>query len=533
MMDADTPARAAHFLQQGLDAAGADRVDDAIACFRRAVGLQPGLSVAQANLGLLLGATGQHAAAEAPLRAALAALPANPALHNALGTALQALNRPAEAEACFLAALAVQAHFAPAHANLGLLLQDRGELELAIAHYRQALASAPDHAQALNNLGNCLRQQGALDEARETFERLLALRPHQLEAHCNLAQLKTYRPGDPQVDAFLAQRHRLPSLPEHGRIRYWFTAGKMLEDQGRFDESFAAYAEGNRLKRAQTPWDEDTQFDIQRRVVATFTRELLRRHTGDDGEPVDGPVPVFIVGMPRSGTSLLEQVLATLPGVHGAGELTDLTEVLQSAADDHPPGEFRFPESLAGYSTAEFRRLGRRYAARLRRLAPQATHVVDKLPANFIHLGLIHLMLPNARIVHAMRDPMDSCFSCYSQLFNGDNLAFAYDLQTLGRYWQEYDAMMRHWHAVLPPGRVLDLPYETLVADFEQQARRLVAHLGLPWDERCLGFHAHQRVVKTASVAQVRRPLYRSSVARWKAFERHLGPLQALVKPRP
>jgi hypothetical protein len=327
----------------------------------------------------------------------------------------------------------------------------------------------------------------------------------------------------------VSQRHRLETLPHDGQVRYWFTLGKMMEDIGRHDDSFAAYAQGNRAKNERTPWDEATHLDLQRRIIATFSREKLARHAV--APAAEGPTPIFILGMPRSGTSLLEQVLATLPNIHGAGEITWLPETLHDAAADFGQADYRFPESLEGASDAELLALGRRYIERVRELAPHASHVVDKLPDNFQHVGLIHLMFPGARIVHSMRDPMDSCFSCFSRLFIADNLGFTYDLGAVGRYWVSYHELMRHWHAVLPPGRILDVSYERMVGDFENQARRLVAYLGLPWDDRCLGFHNNRRVVKTASVAQVRRPIYRTSVARWKHYEAHLGELLDIVAP--
>jgi tetratricopeptide (TPR) repeat protein len=562
-----TQDAAGGLLQAGIAAAGEGRAEDAIARFREAVALRADLVPAQANLGLLLVASGRAAEAEPPLRVACARLPHDPVLRNALGVALEALQRPAEAEAAFRAALLAAPGMAEAHANLGHCLrrlgrlheaaahyaqaaalapafaaahcglghvhQDEGRLEEAVACYRAALAAEPGLVEALNNLGVCLRQLGAIEEAAAAFERVLALRPDQIEAHCNLSPLKKYRPGDPQVERLLGLAHRVPALPEHGRVRYWFAAGKMLDDVGRHDEAFDAFAEGNRLKRAQTPWDEATHEDLVRRIRATLTRETLARLAPAPDAEADGPIPVFIVGMPRSGTSLLEQVLATHPAVHGAGELTWLGEALASAAGDLPPGAaFAFPETLAGWRPEALRRLGRRYRERLRALAPGASHVVDKLPGNFLHVGFMHLLFPDARIVHAQRDPMDACFSCWSRLFAADHLAFTYDLEALGRYWVTYDELMRHWRAALPPGRMLEMPYETMVADFEAQARRLVDYLGLPWDARCLDFHDNRRLVRTASVAQVRRPIYRSSVARWRAYERRLAPLAAIVGGR-
>ncbi len=556
----DAAARAQGLLRIGVAAAGRGAADEAIAALQQAVALCPGLAAAQANLGLLLLAARRPAEAEGPLRIAVAAMPRDAALRNALGVAQEALLRLEEAEATYRSALALapalaQAHanlgnclrrrgqlveaeaaflraielepgFAVAHFNFGVLLQEREQFERAIAAYRQALHHHPDYVEALNNLGACLRTQGFVDEARAIFERILELRPQQIEAHCNLAQYKTYRPGDPQVEQLLSQQHRVAGLSQDGQVRYWFTIGKMLEETGRHAESFAAYELGNRMKRATCPWDEAAHVDLQRRIVATFSRGRLARHAPASAA---GPTPVFIVGMPRSGTSLLEQVLSSLPAVHGAGEITWLAETLQSAEQDCGEGGFRFPESLGHLSDPDLRALGRRYVDRLRELAPGATHVVDKLPGNFMHVGLIHLMLPTARIVHAMRDPMDSCFSCYSRLFSANNLPYTYDLGAVGRFWLGYRDLMRHWHDVLPAGRILDVSYESMVSDVENQARRVVAYLGLPWNHACLDFHKNRRVVKTASVAQVRRPIYQSSVARWKAYEAQLGELRALV----
>ncbi|MDP9124865.1 MAG: sulfotransferase, partial [Pseudomonadota bacterium] len=479
-------------------------------------------------LGVAQEALQRYADAEAAYRSALEVDPGLAEAHANLGNCLRRLGRLFEAEAHFARAIELKPDYAVAHFNLGILLQERAEPDRAIAEYRRALAWRPDFIEALNNLGSCLRTQGFVDEARVVFERILELRPTQVEAHCNLAQYKTYRPGDPQIDQFLSQRHRLESLPQEGQVRYWFALGKMMEDVGRHDDAFAAYAEGNRAKRELTPWDEGAHLDLQRRIIATFSGEKLARQAIP--ATAEGPTPIFILGMPRSGTSLLEQVLATLPGVHGAGEITWLPDTLQAVGTDCEQGAFHFPETLETWSGEALRELGDRYVERIRELAPDSTHVVDKLPDNFMHIGLIHLMFPTARIVHSMRDPMDSCFSCFSRLFIGNNLGYTYDLGALARYWVSYHELMRHWHAVLPAGRILDVLYESMVSDFENQARRLVEYLGLPWDDRCLGFHNNRRVVRTASMAQVRRPIYKTSVARWKAYEAHLGELYEVVK---
>jgi hypothetical protein len=247
---------------------------------------------------------------------------------------------------------------------------------------------------------------------------------------------------------------------------------------------------------------------------------LLRRK-GGAGDP--SQVPVLIVGMPRSGTTLIEQILASHPKVFGADELRDLGEVI-AAHCDLAPMPAVYPECIRDMPGEVLGRIGAVYAARLRRRAPAVERITDKMPANLLHLGLVHLALPNARIVHVRRDPIDTCWSCYARLFGGEQ-PFAYDLGELGRYYRRYQALMAHWRAVLPPGAMLEVDYEQVVDDLEEQARRIVAYCGLEWDEACLRFYETKRQVHTSSAAQVRRPIYRSSIGRWRPYRQWLGPL--------
>jgi hypothetical protein len=243
--------------------------------------------------------------------------------------------------------------------------------------------------------------------------------------------------------------------------------------------------------------------------------------------PATAPrIPVFVVGMPRSGTSLIEQILAGHPDVHAAGEIRDLREVLVGRLGAEPD----WPDAIARLAPEAWHELGEAYLERVWRQAPRASHVVDKMTLNYRYLGAIRMMLPQARIVHAVRDPMDACFSCYTILFDGDNVPYSYDLRSLGRQYVRYARQMQHWRDALPDG-MLEVRYEALVADLETQVRRMLDHLGLDWDARCLDFHRNARVVATASRAQVRRPVYASSVGRWKRFEAHLGPLLEQLGP--
>ena len=535
---------------------------DAADSFRQALRIKPDFIEAHARLGHTLMAMRQPGAAEAHFLQVLAARPDDASAHNSLGIVYREQARLAEAEASYRRALAIKPDYAEAHNNLGNALRDQGRRGEAESSYRQALAAndrcaephfnlgnilrdqqrlpeaedsyrralaiRPDYLMALNNLGLCLKKQGRVEEACASFEAAIVIKPDFLQSLCNLAPFRTHAADDPHLRVLEDQQHQLPGLPPAGRVNYWFALGKMREDAGLHDDAFAAYAEGNRLQGARFPHDEAREAALAARLQSVFHAGLFARRPRPSHR--DNRTPIFIVGMPRSGTSLIEQILASHPGIHGAGELTDLHDVVHAFDTGGGAAGASYPETAATLSAEDLKHLGEAYMERAWRHAPQATHITDKLPANHLHVGMIHLMLPHAKIIHAMRDPMDSCFSCYARLFEDGNLDFSYDLGSVGRCYVRYIELMRHWHRVLPPGTVLDLRYEDIVADTAGQARRLLGYLGLPWDERCLDFHRNQRVVRTASIAQVRKPIYGSSVARWKHFERHLAPLLDIVR---
>jgi tetratricopeptide (TPR) repeat protein len=303
------------------------------------------------------------------------------------------------------------------------------------------------------------------------------------------------------------------SLSDAERLELHFALGKAYADLDRHEQALRHLQEGNALKRKQVNYDEKATLQRLRDIAAVFSAELIRRNAGL-GDP--STESVFIVGMPRSGTTLVEQVLASHPKVFAAGEVLHFTQATEAVT--------AFPEGIPSLGAEQLREIGARYAKSVRGLAPAAERITDKLPANFRFAGLIHLALPNARIIHIQRDPIDTCLSCFSKIFTGDQ-PFSYDLGELGRFYRAYDALMAHWRRVLPDGTMLEVQYEKLVADFEAQARRIVAYSGLEWNERCLEFHETVRPVRTASAVQVRQPLYRHSVGRWRAYEPWLGPL--------
>ena len=510
------------------------RLDDAEKLYVQVVQLRPDFAQAWFNLGNCLFAQNRFTEAEISYREALRLNPEYPEAHNHLGIALKEQDRLTEAEQCYREALRLEPDYTEVHNNLGNALRELDRIPEAEACYHRALTIKPDYVEAQNNLGIALKAAGRLDEARQAMEDAIGMNPDFLEAHFGIATLKTYRDNDPHIALIEKQLATVHELKPEAQIRFWFAIGKMYEDLGRFDESFSSYEKGNRLKFNSLNWDETKEADFVNRIKTTFSKEFFARpdvlanrtaHLATSKR-----TPIFILGMPRSGTSLLEQILSTHPGVYGAGELPTMVDVIAQAM---PSGEFQdFPEALADFSPVQWQQLGASYLNKVWELAPDAMYITDKMPANFLYIGLIHLMFPNAKIIHAMRDPMDSGFSCFSRLFNKNNIAFSYDLTALGLYIQRYIDLMAHWHAVLPAGTILDSQYEVMVEDTETQARRVLDYIGLPWDEQCLDFHKNKRRVKTASQAQVQKPIYKSSVARWKHYAHHLGVLEGLVNRR-
>jgi tetratricopeptide (TPR) repeat protein len=530
------------------------RHEEARGLFRRALQVQPNSPEADYNLALALEALGRRAQAVTHYERALLNRADFHQAANNLGNALKALGRIDDAIARYRQALAIKPDFAFAYNNLGNALQLRADFAGAEQAYRSALEHAPDYVEALNNLGNVLRMTGRGVGAPELYRRALALEPRYVEAHYNLGNalkelgqfdaaaaafraaialepekggayhdLVDMRPlasDDPllaQMEALVAERARRrdPSL----RIPVHFALGRAYEALGRADDAFSHLARGNALKRRELAYDERASTEYFRRIERSCTAALLGDGAGvAAGAAVRAPAPIFIIGMPRSGTTLVEQILASHPDVFGAGELYKLAVLAR---------DLGYPAALAAAGPEQLGALGARYVDELRERAGGAGWVTDKMPANFYYVGLIRRALPDARILHLRRHPVDTCWSCYSRLFTGDNQAFSYDLGELGRYWRAYDALMAHWRLVLPEGAMLEIRYSDLIADLEREARRVLDFCGIPWDDACLSFHEIARPVLTSSAAQVRRPIYRSSLGKWRAYERHLGPLLA------
>jgi tetratricopeptide (TPR) repeat protein len=512
------------FLNLAVALKAQSRLPEAEAMCTQAIALKPQFAHAHNVLGNVLLDLGRLDAAETSFRHALSLRPHFAEAYSNLGNALRELARPAEAEAAYRQAIALKPDIAETHYNLGQLLEGQDRLAEAEASYRRAVALKPDFADAHNNLGATLKFLGRFADAQRSVERALQLLPRNPSFFLNLSELKRFDAGDPDLAQLEALAHDIEALPVKQRIDLHFALAKANEDTGQRDNTIRHLLAGNALKRRHINYDEAAALEALKRVREIFTPELMQTFAGA-GDP--SAVPVFIVGMPRSGTTLIEQIIASHPQAFGGGELPSLNVVaagIGPLAGGAAPFPEVFPEVMAQLSRQDLQRVGAGYVAAIARLAPHAARITDKMPSNFRFAGLIHLMQPNARIIHAVRDPLDTCFSCFSKLFAGGQYQ-TYDLAELGRYYRAYQLTMEHWRRVLPPGRILDVRYEDVVADLAGQARRIIAYCGLDWNERCLAFHQTERPVHTASASQVREPIYQSAIGRAQQFAPFLAPL--------
>lgn len=394
----------------------------------------------------------------------------------------------------------------------------------ALRAFDDALAINPKHVGALCGKGNVCRTIGDQSGAIAAFRSSIEANPLHAEAYWNLANLKTFRFEDSEVDDMLALVGD-ERIPPDGQVQLNNALGLEFEGRKDYDRAFEHIDRGNRLRRESEFYDRIENEELVDNSIEAFTRQFFDDHA-DQGDP--DPAPIFIVGLPRSGSTLIEQILSSHSMVDGTHELRDLGMTVRS---DRITGAFnpRYPKNLENIDGGGFRRLGGEYIRRTRRYRGERPFFTDKNPNNYVHAGLIHLILPNAKVIDARRHPLDSCLGSYKQLF-AQGQPFSYDLVELGEYYLQYQRLMDHWHAVLP-GRVLAVEYEEVVADLEGQVRRILEYCELPWEDGCLRFHETDRAVRSASSEQVRQPIYSTSVNTWRHYEAHLDPLIEVLEP--
>jgi tetratricopeptide (TPR) repeat protein len=506
----------------GLLALRVNKLELATELMASAIALDARIAVYHRDRGEICRRLGQLEEAVKEARAAVSASPKEAESHYNLGLALAEQGTLDEAEHSYREALVHNPDHGMAWNNLGSLLEEE-DAGAAIEAYRNALAINGDHAEALSNLGSILSKEGVIDEAKNLLIRSLDLQPASIASHYQLSSLKQYSADDPHINALESLAVDTARLPEKERIQLYFALGKARADIKNYDQAFAAFEQGNRLRQAQLPPNTDKPERQTAAIIEYFTPTIFQGHSGTG---IDDPTPVFIVGMPRSGTSLIEQVLSSHSAVYGAGELKDFHDIVCDLFKVTP--ERSFVDGMENLLPSTITELGQQYLERLRSKDHGAQRITDKMPANFFYLGLIKLALPKAKFIHTARDPMDSCLSCYCRYFN-DTMDFTYDLKTLGQYYLRYHRLMQHWQEVLPADSILTVQYEELVSDLEGHTRAMLNHIGLPWEDACLEYYNNQRPVRTASLAQVRQPIYQTSVAGWKRYDKQLQPLLDIV----
>jgi tetratricopeptide (TPR) repeat protein len=505
------------------------RFDEAIASYDEAIALKPDFAESFNYRGMSFEKLGRLPEALASFETAVALKPDYAEGYGNRGMVLKELKRFDDALASYDKAIALKPDFPEAYNNRGIVLRELQCWDKAVASLETAVALKPDLADAYNNIGSVLGDLGQLQQAQEWYRQAIRLDPGLATVYANLADLKKFTEGDPDLAAMEALAVKADGLTQTDRIQLDFALGKAYDDLKDYKRSFTHLLAGNAAKRATISYDEMATFAQFDRIEAVFTRQLIGQKSGG-GDP--SHLPILVVGMPRSGTSLIEQIIASHPMVHGAGELRTFNDVVLTVQE--PAGQtIPYPEFVPALDPAALRKIGERYVAELRKLAANAERITDKMPANYYFVGLIHLALPNAKIIHSIRNPVDTCVSCFSKLFTGEQ-NHTYDLAELGRYHKHYERLMTHWRRVLPEQSILDVRYEDVIGDFEGQARRIIAYCGLPWDPRCLAFYKTNRPVRTASAAQVRQPIYTTAVGRWRDYEEYLKPLlQALGIEQP
>lgn len=529
--------------------------------------IDPNFPDANNSLGIIDVEAGKHDLAERWFEKAAKAEPTRPTFHNNRGLALMELKRSKEAVECFKASLDADPDFVPAMVNLGKGFNALGNYTDTIPVLEKAISTTPDFLDAYVELANALGELGRVDEALETLDAALKFNPTAPRMLTQKANLLTTFGRLKEAEAIHREilRHSPDSIGSYNAIALTkkFTSydddmknmerlykqvpdidyAKVLEGEEQkegyedpkmsmamglakafeaikdYDQSFYYYKEGNRLRRKKQVYhqaDDLLEFDLRRKL---FTPALLTEFA-DSG--YKDATPIFIVGMPRSGTTLLEQVFHSHRDVFGAGELGYMPKLVRSKFKNMRTFEDKLK---AGKVTADtFREMGESYIEQIRKLNSDSPYITDKMPHNFLQVGFIKLALPNAKVIHSYRNPIDNAFAIFKQIFGNDGHPYAYDLVELGQYHNKYRELMTHWDSIFP-GQILENRYEDMVADLETQTRKVLDFCGLDWDPNCLNFHEADRAIRTASVTQVRQPIYTGSVEKWRKYEAQLQPL--------
>ena len=441
--------------------------------------------------------------------------------HINLGNALRSLGRFVESVCAYKYAIETNPGFSQAYYYLGRLLTELNELEEAAVNFKKVIQIDPGHKYANKRLANVLGDLGELEEAVSSYRKAIEIDPEFAEVYRSLSNIKIYIEFDDDIRA-MESLYASERIVAEQKMHLAFGLGKAYEDLDEYDKSMNFILQATRLKRTSFDYSISEEEELFSNIKKTFSSEFFSDREGAGNRD---RTPIFILGMPRSGTSLTEQILASHPDVFGAGELKDISNMTRKIIN--ADSSRKFPIGIADLDRDGLVDFGKGYVDRVRKHSEDSKYITDKMPDNFLYIGLIQVILPNAKIIHCNRDPMDNCLSLFKNFFSG-SIDYSYNLTELGQYCNLYLNLMQHWRDTLP-GFIYDLAYERLVADQENQIRQLLDYCDLPWDDACLDFHKTRRKVKTSSNAQVRRPIYKDSVKLWKRYENQLEPLRATI----
>jgi tetratricopeptide (TPR) repeat protein len=518
-----SPAQLQRLLEEGIAHHREGRKEDAEACYRRVLGIAPNQPDALNLLGVLAAEAGAGRLAVDLMRRALMTRPKDPNILNNLGHALAENHQYQEARDYLERAVALKPDFDEAKYNLGRVLRHIGEPDLALQLWKEVWEADERVHAALVGITNIYGDQGRFDEAEKTAREVIARLPHRPAGYLALAHVHKFREDDGTLDEIETQL-KDDTIAEQDKTALHYAAGKICDDLKLYSRGFAHFDKANHM--AYKTYDHKPAEDYRRQKKTVFSKRFFRERAGWGYQT---GIPVFIVGMPRSGTTLTEQILSAHPDVFGAGEVETMDR-LANFSQEISPTRDEFPMSAPKLTRYGADLVGRRYLTALRSRVDRTTkRITNKMPHNFELLGLIALTLPNAKIIHCRRNPLDTCLSCWTKNFN-DAHGYNRSLDDLGRYYRGYADLMDHWREVLPIP-ILDIDYEDYTKDLEGTARRIVDFVDLEWDPACLEYHKVDRAVRTASQWQVRQPIYTSSVERWRDYMPHLQPLIDALGP--
>jgi len=522
---AKIPDQAVLHINRGVVLQEIRRYDDALASFDKAIALKPDQAEAHNNRGAVLQKMQRHEDALASYDKAVALNPGYANAHYNRGSALKKLKRNDDALSSFDKTIALKPDHAEAYNNRGVTLQEMKRYDEALASFDKTITLKPDHAEAHNNRGLYMVIKGDMQEAEKMFHKAFALKPNFPDPLFNLTNIRKYKDSDHADAKNIRSLLDQPGTPPDVIEQLSFALGKIDDDCGLHDEAFTCFRRANEIRNALVTYNPGGVEKMTNGLIESFSQDFLAQRFAFSS---DSRSPLFIVGMPRSGTTLLANMLSNHRSVATAGELpaiVDFTPGLLELSENGIP----YPQAIKQITPATATRLINNYEQRLRRgVGPDVPHVIDKNPLNFRNLGFLAMLFPKARIIHCTRQPLDTCLSNYFQRFPL-SLDYAFDLRNIGHFYGEYTRLMKHWGKALPL-ELIEISYEDMIVNTEQTARQMLDFLGLEWDEHCLAPHTNPCAVETASQWQVRQQIYGLSLERWRHYEKHLDPLKEMLR---